>query len=138
MPYLWNEKRFHKNFNRFDFHVDRYRTGEILAKIWDIFLAVLKGLTHLLIFRTLQNRQIPYRDRSRCEQERTLSLSIPEWYGLFIFSQCTVHLTFFLSIFFLKIQLRVSVLLSLKRNNFEICQTKLAGNCKSLKTRQKH
>ena len=37
MPYLWNEKRFRKNSNGFEFHVDRYRTGEILAKIGEYF-----------------------------------------------------------------------------------------------------
>ena len=32
MPYLWNEKRFHKNSIGFEFYVHRYRTGEILVK----------------------------------------------------------------------------------------------------------
>ena len=43
MPYHRNEKRFHKNSNGFEFHVHRYRTGEILDKIRQLFFfAVLK------------------------------------------------------------------------------------------------
>ena len=47
MPYLWNEKRFRKNSNGFEFHVDRYRTSKILAKIGEYFFAVLKGFQFL-------------------------------------------------------------------------------------------
>ena len=46
MPYLWNEKRFCKNSNGFEFHVDRYKTGEISAKIGEyFFLPSWKGET---------------------------------------------------------------------------------------------
>ena len=37
MTYLWNEKRFHKNSNGFEFHVHPYRTGENLVKIGKYF-----------------------------------------------------------------------------------------------------
>ena len=44
MPYLLNEKRFHKNSNGFEFHVHGLRTGEILVKMGqDFFVPFWKG-----------------------------------------------------------------------------------------------
>ena len=63
MPYLWNEKRFCKNSTGFEFHVHRYRTGEIFAKIGEHFFcrpervkkkAVYKGATATVAYTTVK------------------------------------------------------------------------------------